>query len=318
MRRDFLKKVAIGTGMITTVSDWSVLRAEMPSPQNGFLTEAVEEALWPEYPKMTTGHDNDGLAPTITWYWPKNNEPVRATVCICPGGGYRRHAPHEGHDIALWLNERGYAAAVVKYTVSPKHYIRPYQDTSRAIALIRARILEKPDQFKSKKVGLWGFSAGGHVASTVAVAHPEVVKMAAEKKLPQTAISIEKPDFLVLAYAVISMTESAHMGSVMTLLNTKEADIKQPEAMKLREIFSNHLHVKEGFMPTFLFHTANDPGVPAANALLFAQSMAKVNARYALHIYPKGRHGVGLAKLEDHLRHWPNELEKWLETETQY
>lgn len=315
MRRDFIKQLAIGTGLLSTINSLDLSASQL---KNGFLSEAIEEDLWPELPKMTTGHDNNGLAPTITWYWPKNNEPVQATVCICPGGGYRRHANHEGHDIAVWLNERGYAAAVVKYTVSPKNFIRPYQDVTRAISLIRGRVAEKPDQFMSKKVGLWGFSAGGHVASTVAVANPDVVKIAQEMKMPKTTISIERPDFLILAYAVISMNEAAHMGSVMTLLNMKEAEINKPEAMKLRQMLSNQHHIKEGFMPTYLFHTADDPAVPADNAIMFAHSLATVKARYALHIYPKGRHGVGLAKTEDDLRHWPFELERWLASETQF
>ena len=208
-------------------------------------------------------------------------------VLILPGGGYGGLATeHEGEQIAQWLNARGWNAWMCKYTTvsvcAPPLVAKPLADAVTAVERIRA-------DFPIEKLGVWGFSAGGHLAATLAT---------------HSAISL---DFAILAYPVISMVDDfTHAGSRANLLG------QNPDE-KLKLNLSAQNRVSAQTPPTFLFHTANDGGVPALGSLIFAQKLAQFDVPFELHIYEDGPHGVGLALDNSKLRSWSESLEIWLQ-----
>lgn len=249
------------------------------------------ELLWPEgAPGALGAEDQD--RPTIGIYLPPVEKASGAAVVICPGGGYRALAMEkEGSEIAHWLNARGIAGFVLKYRLGPRyHHPAPLDDARRALSLVRTRA----DEFRIKpdRVGIWGFSAGGHLASTAAT-HLDAGS---------------RPDFAILAYAVITLEPPyAHQGSRMNLLGA------EPDA-KLVHDLSNQTQVTNGTPPTFLFHTDGDKGVPAENSVLFYLALRKAGVPAEMHIYERGPHGVGLATADPVLASWPRRLEDWLKS----
>ncbi len=218
--------------------------------------------------------------------------PAKIGVLILPGGGYGALATgHEGKDIGAYLNARGYDAWMLEYTIAGAQnpapiYPRPQNDALEALRLIRA-------QNRVQKLGIWGFSAGGHLAATT-VTNPE------------TRLASAKLDFAILAYPVISMQIGAtHGGSRANLIG------KSPDAA-LEKSLSAQNRVSLDTPPTFVFHTANDGAVPAENALLFAGALAAHRVPFELHIYENGPHGVGLAPKDPILSTWGARLEDWL------
>ena len=220
-------------------------------------------------------------------------EPAPIGVLITPGGGYGALAiQHEGHAIGAWLNARGYDAWMLEYRVvsgenpAPLNG-KPLEDVALALAAIRA-------ERRTEKLGIWGFSAGGHLAATAATS-PEL-----------------QLDFAILAYAVIDFAGSAtHIGTRNNLLG------ENPDAQKLEQ-FSPSQRVNAQTPPIFLFHTFADKGVPPQNSLLMAQQLAVHNVPFELHIYQNGPHGVGLADgkmgapdLPD-VAAWSEQLATWL------
>lgn len=224
-----------------------------------------------------------------------------AAVVVCPGGGYRNLAPHEGHDIALWLNERGVTAIVLKYRLGPK-YQHPsmLQDVQRAIRTTRANAADwKVDP---QRIGVMGFSAGGHLSSTAAThfdtGQPEAVD-------PIERFS-SRPDVAILCYPVITMTEPfAHAGSRRNLLG-------ESPSTELIKLLSSEQQVTAQTPPTFIFFTEDDKSVPLENGLLMAAALRRAKVPYEMHIYETGRHGVGLAKDNPALGTWTLLLENWL------
>jgi acetyl esterase/lipase len=265
-----------------------------------------EEPLWSgDAPGATGKTDKD--RPTITVYLPPADKAVGTAVVVCPGGGYGGLAiGHEGEAVADWLTRRGVAAFVLKYRLAPYRHPIPLTDAQRAVRTVRARAREW--NVDPAKVGIWGFSAGGHLASTV-ITHFDDGK--SDSTDPVERVSC-RPDFAVLAYPVISLAGPpvTHMGSRKNLLGDN------PD-QKLIDDLSNEKQVTAKTPPTFLFHTSEDAAVPPENSILFYTALRNAKVPAELHIYEKGRHGVGLAnggKAPDDpvLATWTERLADWM------
>ncbi|MGL4424236.1 MAG: alpha/beta hydrolase, partial [Gemmataceae bacterium] len=237
-----------------------------------------------------------------------------AAVVICPGGGYGFLAmDHEGHQAAEFLNTLGIAAYVLKYRIVAKGRPgplgnAPLLDAQRAIRTVRANATEW--KIDPAKIGIWGFSAGGHLASTAAT-HFSAGQADAADPIERVT---SRPDFAILSYPVITTEKTiTHGGSVRNLLGDA------PTEDQLKE-YSNELHVTAKTPPTFLFHTSVDTAVLPENALRFYQACVKMKVPVEMHIYEKGPHGVGLGrdpkwtKGETSCATWPDRLGDWLRT----
>jgi len=259
------------------------------------------ELLWPNGAPGALGTE-DRDKPTLTISLPPEGKANGAAVVICPGGGYQFLAvDHEGKQIAEWLNKHGVTAFMLKYRIAPRYqHPAPMQDAQRAIRTVRARAKEW--HLDPKRIGIWGFSAGGHLASTAGT-HFDDGKADAEDPIEKVSC---RPDFLILCYPVITLEPPyAHMGSRNNLLG-KDAD------MKLVESLSNDKQVTDRTPPTFLFHTDADKGVLPENSILFYLALKKAKVPAELHIYEKGDHGVGLAQKDAVLSSWPDRLADWM------
>jgi acetyl esterase/lipase len=264
------------------------------------------EPLWPKDPPGPVSSD-PADRPTLTVFLPPADKANGTAVVICPGGGYGALAVgHEGRDIAKWLNDRGVAAFMLQYRIAkrdklpPPIHPGPLLDAQRAIRTVRARAAEF--HIDPNRVGIWGFSAGGHLASTAAT-HFDAGKPDAEDTVERVG---SRPDFAILAYPVITMTQPfMHRGSRDNLLG------KNPDP-KLAESLSNDTQVTKDTPPVFLFHTKEDKAVPLENGVAFAEACKKAGVPVELVVYEKGPHGVGLAPKDPVLSHWPEKLEAWL------
>ena len=223
-------------------------------------------------------------------------------MIVFPGGGYGALASnHEGRQVANWLNSLGVAAFVLKYRLGPRyHHPVELGDAQRAIRLVRSRSAEygiAPD-----RLGVMGFSAGGHLAATTGT-HFDGGNTAAPDGIDRAG---SRPDFLVLGYPVISFTTPyTHQGSLHTLLS----DHPDP---KLAENLSAELQVTPQTPLTFLFHTTEDKTVPVENSVLFYLALRKAGVAAEMHIFERGPHGVGLALRDPALGIWPELLTNWL------
>lgn len=247
-----------------------------------------------------------GTAPTdqprVTVFPAPADKSVKAAVVICPGGGYGGLATgHEGHEIAAWFNERGITALMLEYRLGSKGYQHPAPllDAQRAIRYARSQA--EALGYATDKVGLMGFSAGGHLASTAGTHFDDGDKAA---KDPIDKLSC-RPDFLMLGYPVITMGEKTHGWSKRNLLGATP----DPE---LVELLSNEKHVTAKTPPTFLFHTDEDTVVLPENSVLFYLALRQHKVPAEMHIYEKGKHGVGLAAKDPTLSSWSGRLEDWL------
>ncbi len=203
---------------------------------------------------------------------------TRPAVLICPGGGYHFLSPREAEAIALQFAATGFHAFVLYYTVKPEDYRQPMLELSRAVCAIRSRADEW--NLDSEKIAVCGFSAGGHLAASLAVHWP---------KLPDAPQN--KPNALILSYPVITSGEHKHAGSILNLLGPN------PKSEQLHEM-SLEKQVNTSTPPTFLWHTVADPIVPVENSLMFATALREQGIPFELHIYPNGPHGLSLATYE--------------------
>ena len=270
----------------------SVLVQAQPQPAIPLWTGEVPGALGTE--------DKD--RPTLTPYLPGTNA-TGAAVVVCPGGGYGMLASHEGHDYALWLNQQGITAFVLKYRLGGNGYRHPVmlQDAARAVRLVRARAEEwKVDP---KRVAIMGSSAGGHLASTL-VTHFDSGDANATDTVDRQS---SRPDLGILCYPVITMGAHTHQGSKNNLLG------KEPKE-DLVKLLSNELQVTSNTPPCFVWHTWEDKAVKAENALQFVSALQRAGVPYDLHIYEKGRHGIGLADKPPfaNAHPWSKDLVFWL------
>ncbi len=233
--------------------------------------------------------DRDGITivskisvPTLTAFLPPPEEANGLAVIICPGGGYWVNAiSHEGWDVARKLNSWGIAAFVLKYRIPGDNMtdrkLGPLQDAQQAIATVRQNAAKY--RIDPNRIGIMGFSAGGHLASTAGTHF--------ESQVVKHSVSV-RPDFMILIYPVISFDpEIAHMGSREQLIG----DSATAEDVTL---FSNELQITEKTPPTFLVHAADDDVVKADNSIRFFQTLNQYKIPAELHIYQKGGHGFGM------------------------
>lgn len=258
-----------------------------------------EVLLWPDGAPGALGTADEDK-PRYTVYMPAN--PIGTGVLICPGGGYGGLAmDHEGVQVAHWLNGFGVTAFVLQYRLGPKyHHPIELNDARRAIRMIRLKMGEYA--IAADRLGIWGFSAGGHLASTVSTHFDPGILRSPDPAERQSS----RPSFAILAYPVITFSEPyAHKGSVRNLLGDT------PDPALLADL-SNEKKITAGTPPTFLFHTADDSVVPAQNSLMYFEGLLKAGVPAELHVYEHGAHGVGLAPYDPVLSTWPVRLADWL------
>lgn len=242
--------------------------------------------------------------PTMSVYVPKSSVPTPAVI-IFPGGSYRGTSiMKEGYAVAEAFNKMGVAAFVVKYrTPNPKHMTNrttaPLQDAQQAMRLVRSRAAEW--NLDAKRIGIVGFSAGGHLAATAAMKFDQPV-------IPGSKTETLRPDFVVLAYPVISMSDDlTHSLSRTNLLG------EAPSADLVRA-YSMELNVNEKSAPVFLMHAADDKTVKVANSIRFFEALQAKGISTELHVYPKGGHGFGLDNATTTDR-WIERVQSWLESQ---
>lgn len=259
-------------------------------------------ALWPQGAPGALGNDEQDR-PTLTLYHPDPRRATGTAVVICPGGGYRTLAlDHEGRQVAVWLNSLGITALVLKYRLGPRYrHPAPLQDAWRALRTARARAQEW--NLDPGRVGILGFSAGGHLASTAGTHFDTVQPQAADplKQIPT------RPDFMILIYPVITFTEEfTHSGSKRHLLG-EEVDLE------LARSLSSEQQVSSQTPPTFLVHAGDDRAVPPENSIFFFLALRRAGVPAELHLFESGGHGFGLAPHGPILSRWPELCRQWLE-----
>jgi acetyl esterase/lipase len=269
-----------------------------------FAAEAEQpkvELLWPKGAPDAVGTE-DRDKPSLTIYLPPADKANGCAVVVCPGGGYGALAmDHEGKQIAEWLNSQGVTAFILKYRLAPRYkHPAPLQDAQRALRTVRSRAKEW--NVDPKRIGIWGFSAGGHLASTAGT-HFDDGKADADDPIERVSC---RPDFLILAYPVITLKPPyAHMGSRENLIGKNPSD-------DLLNSLCNDEQVSARTPPTFLFHTDADSGVKPENSVLFYMALKKNKVPAEMHIYEKGPHGVGLAPKDATLTTWKERLADWM------
>lgn len=244
--------------------------------------------------------------PDIAIFLPSKRMATGQAVVVCPGGGYWVLAYDlEGLDIAKYLNSIGVAAMVLKYRLpttgnSKLPHITPLADVQQAMRLVRYNA--KKWNISPNKIGVMGFSAGGHLASTLGTHFDYGNKTATDSIAQQSC----RPDFMILAYPVISFVDStAHKGSADALCG-------KGTSSDLLLTYSSELQVKEDTPPTFFVHADNDSAVPVENSLLLYSALRAKKISAELHILSEGDHGFGLSVGNDHINSWTNCLKLWL------
>lgn len=270
--------------------------AQAPAPQTILL--------WPDGAPGAHG-TADVDKPSLTIYPVSGSDKVPTGVVICPGGGYvHLSMENEGSHIAEWLNRLGISAFVLKYRLGPAyHYPAQLWDVQRAIRYVRLHAADYG--IAPNRIGVWGFSAGGHLASTAGT-HFDSGQPASSDPIDRQS---SRPDFMILAYPVITLLDPyAHTGSRFYLLG----DHPLPDLVLS---LSNETQVTPQTPPTFLFHTTEDHTVPVENSVMFYLALRKAGVPAEMHIYLKGHHGVGLAQNDPVLRTWPDRLADWLKVQ---
>jgi len=245
--------------------------------------------------------------PNITVFLPSKRNANGKAVIICPGGGYHVEVTDwEGTDIAKWFNSKGIAAIVLKYRLPfSKSNITPHKspllDAKRAMRLVRHHAKEW--NINQNEIGIMGFSAGGHVASTLGTHFDYGIKDS-----PDSLDTLSsRPDFMILMYPVISFnSQYGHLGS-------KNALIGENADTTLVDYYSNELNVKEDTPPTILIHSTDDKSVPIKNSLMFYEALIEKNISAEMHIYPYGGHGFSLAIGKGYLQTWTDRVFDWMD-----
>lgn len=304
-RLRLLHCVALATALVCGgLAANQVPAADQNAPDSDAEVSTVR--LWPDAAPGAEG-DDAGDVPRMTIYSLSKGEPTAAVV-VLPGGGYANlMTSYEGHDVAQWLNSIGIAAGVCEYRTrgrgaDGKGYGYPYplQDAQRAIRYLRAEA-EKLN-IDPSRVGVLGFSAGGHLASVVATHYDSGLAEAPDPVRRQSS----RPDFAILCYPVISLNRDyAHRGSARNLLGPN------PDPIML-ESLSTDTQVTEDTPPTFLWHTAEDRVVPAENSVQFFLALTRKSVPAELHVFEAGRHGLGLAADTAGAAAWPDLCRQWL------
>jgi acetyl esterase/lipase len=273
--------------------------APPPSPLVGPI-----QYLWPGEAPGAVGTEPEDR-PSISVYRAPAARANGAAVVVCPGGGYGfLAADHEGHQVAEWLNHLGVSAFVLQYRIAPRYrHPAPMLDVQRAIRTVRARAEEW--SVDPTRIGVWGFSAGGHLASTAVTRFDD--------GRPDAVDAIDRascrPDFGVLVYPVIAFDRPhTHEGSMKNLLGDRVTDAR------LREEMSSEKQITSKTPPCFLIHTGGDAGVPAENSIDFYLALRRAGVPAELHVYERGEHGFGLGGDDPVLSTWPDRLAAWMQT----
>ncbi|MBD2751858.1 alpha/beta hydrolase [Spirosoma validum] len=285
-------------------------------PQVALSQEVIN--LWPDsaIPNSISGSqiaeksetDANGIlrisnvsVPTLTAYLPAKDKATGAAIMICPGGGYSiLAASHEGSDVARWFNSIGVAAFVLKYRLPNPELMTnqqevPLIDAMQGMTLIRQNATRYG--INPEKIGVMGFSAGGHLAATLSTHYYRGEK----------ASEMAKPNFAVLLYPVITFGEKAHTGSRDKLLG------KLNRSSEMVAYYSNELQVTKQTPPTFLVHSEDDKGVPVENSINYYLACLKNGVPAEMHLYPMGGHGYGLRTAKfGSLNTWPEACKAWL------
>lgn len=221
---------------------------------------------------------------TLTIY--PASKPNGQVIIACPGGGYAGIATtHEGHDMATWFNTQGITYAVLHYRMPYGKHEIPLSDAHQAIRYMR----KHASQWSINQIGIMGSSAGGHLASTAATHFTEDTR----------------PDFQILFYPVVTMSDYTHQGSKDNLLGKNPTD-------ELVRLYSNEMQVNAQTPPAFIMHSSDDTVVPVANSINYYMNMVKQGVMATMHLYPIGGHGWGYNENFPYKSQWKNELEKWL------
>lgn len=246
---------------------------------------------------------NKVTVPTMTPFFPEKGKANGTAVIICPGGGYQNLAiKHEGFDVAKEFNKIGVTAFVLKYRlpsdlIMVDKTIGPLQDAEQAMLIVRTRAAEWG--LNPSKIGIMGFSAGGHLASTFATHFHKVV---IDNK---TNINL-RPDFAILMYPVITFTEKTHRGSKNNLVGANASQ-------NMVDLYSNEKQVTANTPITFIVHAADDTTVPVENTLMFYDALLKAKVKGEMHIFATGGHGFGLNNWQSKA-HWFDWCTTWMDT----
>lgn len=255
--------------------------------------------LWPEGAPLAQGKTPEDRPALMPYLLEGEGRPV---VIVAPGGGYGGRADHEGEPIALWLNSLGISAFVLRYRVAPYKHPAPLLDASRAVRTVRARAAEFG--VDRNRIGLLGFSAGGHLVSSAGT-HWDEGRAEDEDRIERVS---SRPDLIVLCYPVVTLRDPhTHAGSRLNLLG----EAPSPE---LVDQLSSELQVRSDTPPAFLWHTADDAAVPVENSLQFAAALSKHQVPFDLHVYSSGAHGIGLAEGHPFASGWTTAAADWLKT----
>lgn len=272
---------------------------EIPNSQKSDETETIEKD---DYTWISNVQ-----VPTLEVFLPPKRIATGQGVIICPGGGYRGVAYDlEGTEIAKFLNTKGITAFVLKYRMPGAGSVAvrneaPLQDAKRAIRTARANAHEW--NLSEDKIGVMGFSAGGHLASTLGTHFNSKDPFQKDSTDSLSA----RPDFMILVYPVITMKEPyTHKGSKNNLLG------ENPDE-EMIEYYSNEMQVTEETPPTFLVHATDDEGVPVENSLMFYKALKEKGVSAEMHIYPEGGHGFNIALGRGQLEGWTDRLYEWLQ-----
>lgn len=255
--------------------------------------------IWGESTPLCQGQSTEDN-PVIRIYKPK--KPNGAAMLICPGGAYCTRVDWEKQPVALWMNERGITAIIVEYRVGPRYnHPVPWLDISESIRLVRSKSQEI--EIDPDRIGIIGFSAGGHAAASAAV-YSDLTILDSHSNFPSVS---HIPNVLVLVYPVIDMLgKYIHVGSKTNLLGSNPS-------LEICNTVSLHLQVHKSMPPTFLVHAMNDEAVPCQNSLLFALALREYSIPLELHIFDKDGHGFGMFPKDKILAGWPDLLHNWLE-----
>ena len=275
------------------------------APADAAPPAGVESVLvWPDGAPGAVGAEPQDK-PTLYLYPAPAEKNTGVAIVVCPGGGYGGLAiGYEGHEVAQWLNQNGVSAFVLQYRLGPRYrYPAPQLDAQRAIRIVRSRAAEW--KIDPAKIGILGFSAGGHLSAMTGVHYVDGKPDAAD---PLERVST-RPDFLVLVYPVITMQgPEAHGGCIKNLLGDN------PDPALLKEC-STQLFVDAKTPPAFILHTTADQAVPVANAVLFYDACVKAGVPVEMHLFEKGNHGVGMGGTRapgNPVGEWPGLCLKWL------
>lgn len=257
----------------------------------------MEILLWPDGAPLASGETDEDRPALIPYLLEGERRPA---VIVCPGGGYVARMPHESEPIVKWLHSIGISAFILRYRVAPYSYPCALLDAQRAIRTLRHEAAKF--RIDPARIGIIGFSAGGHLASAAGT-HFDEGQPGAEDSIERQSC---RPDLQMLCYPVITMRDPhAHAGSRLNLLGP------EPDAARI-ELMSSEEQVTANTPPAFLWHTVEDASVPVENSLLFAAALRKHHVPFDLHVYAHGKHGLGTAESFPHLSGWTTTCASWL------